>query len=228
MPGELIPAPRPPRPLLPRQEKFAQLLATGISATEAYAATHRRRGSSRHGMRSNAFRAAHHPVIARRVMELQAAAVVDAERAIKARVAYLQRIATADPAEIARVVAEPCVGCWPPESHEPQPNPACSKCRGEGVRRVVITSTDELSPAGRALLKSVRQKADGSIEVRLHDQLAAVDILNKMQGAYVDRSVTLNISAEIKPLKRGMTVEEAVALMESIAPTTDSSVVSDQ
>ncbi len=162
------------------------------------------------------------------MQELQAAAAGDAAPAIKARVAYLQRIATADPAEIARVVADPCADCWPPDSDALPPNPSCRKCRGEGTPRVVVTPTDELSSAGRALLKSVRQKADESIEVRLHDQLQAIGLLNKMQGVYVERSVTLNLNAEIKPLKRGMSVEEAVALMESIAPTTDRSVISDQ
>lgn len=38
------------------------------------------------------------------------------------------------------------------------------------MRRVVLTQTEELSATGRRLLKSVRQKADGSIEVHVHDQ----------------------------------------------------------
>ncbi len=229
MTGELTPASRPQRLLLPRQERFAQLLAAGGDAVRAYEITHRRKGNtSRHGMRSNAHRLAHLPKIAARVRELQAATAQDAVVAVKARAAWLQSICEADPREIVRIVTEPCANCWPPDLNEAQPNPSCRKCRGEGTQRVVLTPSDELSPAGRALLKSIRQKADGSIEVKLHDQLAAIDLLNKMQGAYVDRSVTLNLNADIKPLKRGMTVEEALALMESIAPTTDSTVVSDQ
>jgi hypothetical protein len=214
---------------LPRQERFAQLLAAGGDAVRAYEITHRRNGAaSRHGMRSNAHRLAHSPRVAARVRELQAATAQDAAVAIKARAAHLQLLVSADPREIVRIVTERCPDCWPAESHDTNPNLACSKCRGEGLQRVRITDSDKLSAAGRALLKSIRQKANGEIEVRLHDPLVAADILNRMQNAYVTHNVTLNLSAEIKPLKRGMTVEEAVALMESIAPTTDSSVVSDQ
>ncbi len=38
---------RAPRPLLPRQEKFAQLLAAGGDAVTAYRATHRNKGGTR-------------------------------------------------------------------------------------------------------------------------------------------------------------------------------------
>jgi hypothetical protein len=54
-------------------------------------------------------------------------------------------------------------------------------------------------PAGR-LLKGVRQKADGSIEVMLHDQLAAADMLNKMQAAYVSVSVSAHTTANAATL----------------------------
>jgi hypothetical protein len=99
-----------------------------------------------------------------------------------------------------------------------EPNDACEHCRGDGVARVTVTPTDQLSPAARRLLKGVRQKASGEITVLLHDQLAASDQLNKMQGVYVDRSVTLNVSATVPEL-RDMSREEQLDLLESIKPT---------
>ena len=100
--------------------------------------------------------------------------------------------------------------------HEPHPD--CPACFGEGVRRVVVTPTDQLSPSARKLLKGVRQKASGEVEIRLHDQLEALDMLNRMQGCYIDRTVSLNLNADIKPLKRGMSVDEALAIMQEVAP----------
>jgi phage terminase small subunit len=103
-------------------------------------------------------------------------------------------------------------------THAAEPHAACPECRGDGVTRVSVTPTDQLSPAARRLLKGVRQKASGEITVLLHDQLAASDQLNKMQGVYVDRSVSLNVSATVPEL-RDMTHEQALDFLESIKPT---------
>ncbi len=105
-------------------------------------------------------------------------------------------------------------------SHEVAPAPGCHGCHGNGVTRVVVTPTDELSPAARRLLKGVRQKASGEITVMMHDQLAAADQLNKMAGVYIDRSVSLNVNANV-PDFRDIVSDPAKALdfLESIAPT---------
>jgi hypothetical protein len=81
-----------------------------------------------------------------------------------------------------------------------EPNPTCEECRGDGVARVVVTPTDQLSPAARALLKGVRQKASGEVTVLLHDQLAASDQLNKMAGMYVDKSLNINANVNARPV----------------------------
>jgi hypothetical protein len=95
------------------------------------------------------------------------------------------------------------------------PVDTCPDCRGEGITRVVVTPTDKLSPAARRLLKGIRQKANGEIEVRMHDTLAAADMLNRMQGSYVDRSVSVNINANI-PAPKDMTTEQALACVERV------------
>lgn len=75
------------------------------------------------------------------------------------------------------------------------------------MRRVVVTPTDELSPAARMLLRSVRQKASGEIEIRMHDQLVASDQLNRMQGSYApDRS--LGLTAHVNVDFATMTLEQ--------------------
>jgi phage terminase small subunit len=65
-----------------------------------------------------------------------------------------------------------------------EPDPACPHCFGEGVERVLAADTTKLSPKARKLLKSVEQKADGSIKFHVHDQMAARDMVVKMIGAY--------------------------------------------
>ncbi len=219
MTNELIPAPRLPRPLLPRIERFRPT-ARGRDgdAVRAYEVTHRKKGAtSRHGMRSNAHRLAHSPPVAARGPRAPGRDCQDAVVAVKARAAWLQSICEADVREIVRIVADPCAECWPPDSHETQPNSACRKCRGEGTQRVIITPTDELSAAARALLKSIRQKADGSIEVRLHDPLVAADMLNRMQGVYVERSVNVNLNV---PALETMTREQQLEFLNSLKPAT--------
>jgi phage terminase small subunit len=80
---------------------------------------------------------------------------------------------------------------------EPNAEPAedCPRCFGRGTQRVVVTDTDRLSASARALLKGVRMKSTGELEVLFHDQLSASDQLNRMQGAYIERSEsrTLNV-----------------------------------
>lgn len=98
---------------------------------------------------------------------------------------------------------------------DPNREPAedCPQCHGRGTQRIIITDTHRLSPSARALLKGIRQKANGEIEVLLHDKLAAADMLNRMQGAYIDRSVNVNINAHVEPL-RDMTPAEIAELIQ--------------
>jgi phage terminase small subunit len=98
---------------------------------------------------------------------------------------------------------------------DPNREPAedCPQCYGRGTQRVIITDTHKLSPSARALLKSIRQKPNGEVEVQLHDKLAASDQLNRMQGTYIDRSVNVNINAHVEPL-RDMTPAEIAELIQ--------------
>jgi phage terminase small subunit len=100
-----------------------------------------------------------------------------------------------------------------------EPHEGCPRCRGEGTKRVVVTPTEQLSPAARKLLKGIRQKSTGEIEVRMHDQLEACDQLNRMQGAYIDRSVTVMAHVNAPALDK-LTREEQLQFLESLRPAT--------
>jgi phage terminase small subunit len=67
-----------------------------------------------------------------------------------------------------------------------KPNVACPQCMGVGLRHVVLADTTDLSPQARKLYKGVKIKGDGSLEVLMHDQMQARDMLHRMAGVYKD------------------------------------------
>lgn len=230
-----IPANVPAAPLRPKQEAFAQLYAQYGNATRAYreafdvgpatsAATGRQRG----------YELAHTPAVAARIRELHDKAAEGTLVSARSRMVRLQEIVEADPSELVRVVVEPCDQCWPDDMaialtvdaaladgttfDLSAPQPTCKSCRGHGAPRVIVTPTDQLSSSARRLLKSIRQKASGEIEVRLHDQLQAADILNRMQSVYVERSMSVTAHVTVPALK-DMSRADMLDFLESIKPT---------
>lgn len=77
-------------------------------------------------------------------------------------------------------------------------NPHCEHCGGRGHVRLQLTPSDQLPAGARALVRSIKQKPSGEIEVTFVDRLAASDQLNKIQGAYAPER-HLNINANIDP-----------------------------
>lgn len=113
------------------------------------------------------------------------------------------------------------IGHFDPE-REPWAN--CAQCLGAGRQVVHATPTDKLSAPARRLVRGYECHADGSVKkLLLVDQTALRQELHRtVPGFYApERSVSLNLNADIKPLKRGMTVEEALTIMQEIAPTAD-------
>lgn len=234
--------------LRPKVEHFAQLYTSYGNASRAYREAFDVSPGTKPGtVWQRAYELVHEPTVAERVRQLLAQAAEGTTISARARMLRLQDIIEADPGEVFRIVTEPCAFCWRdplalaaafdqaiasgeplPDTKAPQPD--CPRCRGHGQQRVVVTDTDQLSVSARKLLRSVRQKASGEIEVRLHDQLAASDQLNRMQGSYIERSVTLNAHVAVKPLPAGLSVEDALRMLETIAPAPadDPTVVSDQ
>lgn len=65
----------------------------------------------------------------------------------------------------------------------------CPRCFGQGVRDVKIRDTTKLTGGALRLYKGVKLKGNGDIELLLHDQMQARDMLNRIQGAYKDGNV---------------------------------------
>lgn len=231
----------PPRPLTRRQENFARCVASGMSYAEAF----RQAGcvASTAGSQSRQIQELkREPRVQVRIAELRVRADQEVVSTIAERMAWLKLIVSADPAEISRVVVVPCDLCWPEaeiatafatyftvspfNEGEPRvlpdmtkPRHACQRCHGDGFGRVVLTPTDELTPAARALFKGAKQNEKGVIEIAMHDQVAAAEMLNKLQSAYVTRSLNLNANVAVHAA-RDASPEDAMRLFDAFAPAT--------
>jgi phage terminase small subunit len=225
----------PPIPLLTRrQENYARCVAMGMSYAEAF----RQAGcvASTYGSMSQQIQGLNKTLhVRQRIAELRERADAQTVSTIAERMLWLRLIVTADPEELSRVVHDPCGNCWPdveiasayaahfapcelgnrpalPDSTKPRID--CPHCMGAGTTRVVLTPTDELSPAARALFKGAKQNEKGVIEIQMHDQMAAAEMLNKLQSAYVTRSLNLNANVAVHAA-REVKPEDLAGLLES-------------
>ncbi len=62
-------------------------------------------------------------------------------------------------------------------------NPDCGNCDGLGTSRVAVADTAKASPAARRLLATIKQTRDG-VEIKVHDQMHALDQLGRIIGAF--------------------------------------------
>jgi hypothetical protein len=225
-------------PLTDAQERFAAHYATFGSPVDAYRASYDVVTSNVRTMRTQASRLLAHPAITARVVALRNAQAADGESLSKAvLIADLEAMVDVDPSTLMDVATVPCGLCWPDDmaiakaaaramaAREPmpafdQPRSDCPACVGSGRLVGHITPTAQLPLAARRLIKGIEFYDGGGVKrVVYHDQATLRTELHKLRGLHVDRSVSLNLNAELKPLKRGMSVDEALAIMESIAPT---------
>jgi phage terminase small subunit len=222
-----------------RQENYARACAAGLSYGEAF----RQAGlvASTSGSMSRQISELNRtPKVRARINELRARADEDTVSTIAERMAWLRLIVSADPEELSRTVRDPCELCWPeveiarayaahftpspfaedraapPDTTKPRHD--CARCRGDGFGRVVITPNDELSPAARALFKSASQNEKGVIKIETHDQMAAAEMLNKLQSAYVTRSLNINANMAIQAA-RDANPGDALKLFEAFDVT---------
>ena len=68
-----------------------------------------------------------------------------------------------------------------------RPHPKCPKCRGEGFGSVHAHDSRDVSAAALALYAGVKQTKEG-FEIKMHDQLAALDKVAKHLGMFTDKS----------------------------------------
>lgn len=62
------------------------------------------------------------------------------------------------------------------------PNPNCPECFGDGATEVFVADTRRLSRAARRLYAGVKVSKDGSVEIKMHDQMAALSKLAEHLG----------------------------------------------
>jgi phage terminase small subunit len=99
-----------------------------------------------------------------------------------------------------------------------EPNPDCNTCGGAGVPRVIFSSTADASAGARRLLRGIELHADGSVKrVLLHDQAQLRIELHRLRGLHVDRSVSVNLQANL-PAFTDMTQEQALDFLDSLRP----------
>ncbi len=219
-----------------RHEQFAQAVAAGESYKAAYLSAFKN-GTTL--VRNSASALAARPEVQARVRAIQLAAARANQADVRTYLQRLASIASADPGELARVVTEPCVGangCWSTEAVAAvldaaaatnaampdltQPRPSCERCGGQGVRRVEIRATDELSASGRALMKAIRMKSDGSIEIAVHDQLAATRLLAELSGWIVSQNANLNLNATVPNAPAPVSPEDALKAFHALRRVT--------
>jgi hypothetical protein len=240
MPSTTVAA--PPLPYLApaltrRQENYAHCVAAGMSYAEAF----RQAGcvASTAGSRSAQIAELNRtPKVRERITQLRTAATEQTTSTIAERMAWLRLIVMANPEELTRTVRHACDLCWPdteiarayaahfaptpfdPDAIRPalpdtaKPRLECPHCRGVGITQVVITPTDELSPSARALYKGAKQNEKGVIEIQTHDQMAASEMLNKLQSAYVTRSLNLNANVAVHAA-RDASPDDALKLFDA-------------
>ncbi|MDY7559950.1 terminase small subunit [Pseudomonas sp. CCC3.2] len=80
------------------------------------------------------------------------------------------------------------------------PHPKCPNCHGEGLGRIHARDSRTVSPAALALYAGVKQTKDGGFEVKMHDQLAALDKVAKHLGMFSDKASS-PLDDEIKKLE---------------------------
>jgi hypothetical protein len=168
------------------------------------------------------------------VSELEAACEVDTREIVDLRVGhcpscYSSPAFAAARAQDAALPSPLAVDVFDPKR---EPWEACAACRGAGVITTHFTPFDKLSAPARRLLRGVERYGDGSIKrVLIADQSALRMELHKVVPNFYAPTVNVNLNADVKPLT-GLSVDEALAIMESVAPTLpappDPTVVSQQ
>jgi len=226
-----------PPSLTASQERFAVHYAAFGDPVAAYQHAYNPTTTRRASLQQLAYRVRNHPAVAQRVVTLRnAAAANDATMSAHRLIRDLEDMVNVDTNDLMQLRVVPCPSCWPddalaaavgraiaaqtqmPDSNAPRDD--CPTCAGAGRPVGQLFNTADLPLPARRLFKGIQFYPDGGVkQVLLHDTAALRVELHKLKGMHIDRSVSLNLNADLKPLKRGLTVEEALQIMESIAPT---------
>ena len=83
------------------------------------------------------------------------------------------------------VAAPPCIGGTDFDFTRP-PHPDCPECKGEGRGAMHVADTRKLSDGALALYAGVKVGKDG-LEIKVHDQLAALNAVGRHLGFFNDK-----------------------------------------
>jgi len=97
------------------------------------------------------------------------------------------------------------------------PHPKCPNCHGEGLGRIHAGDSRSVSPAASALYAGVKKTKDGGFEVKMHDQLAALDKVAKHLGMFSDKTLS-PLDEEMRRLDIERKRIELAALKAELAP----------
>lgn len=132
--------------------------------------------------------------------------------ALAVEIDYLAALASADAGE-----AKPRAFASTPDPSRPRLS--CPSCAGSGRTAVTMTDTDLLSEPVRRLIKSVELDGGSLKRLHLHDQAQLRIELHRLRGMHVDRSVNLNVNANV-PAFKDMSNDQALDFLESLKPAT--------
>lgn len=223
--GEITYPSSPPSGLLEWHERFCWRYASTLNATRSYMAE--QPDAKPNSAATEGWKLLQRPEIKARVAEVQAdlraAAEVDAKDVLR----RLLSIATADPNELIEFRRTCCRFCYGIDhryqhtqsewDRQPRnkyfderggvgydarkaPNSDCPECFGDGVGEVHVKDTRSLSPEALCLYAGVKVTKDG-IEVKMHDQKAALVDIGKHLGMFtekIDLTVTDGLATRLK------------------------------
>jgi phage terminase small subunit len=90
-----------------------------------------------------------------------------------------------------------------------EPVGSCPKCFGRGVVNPMPRDTRRLSPQARKLYAGVKIGANGSLEIKMHDQMKAREQLARVMGYFKDGAIPVTPVGPAPEKQGPMTIEEA-------------------
>lgn len=99
-------------------------------------------------------------------------------------------------------------GYWPSND----PHPSCPHCFGRGVNTTMAHDSRKVSPQARKLYAGAKVGKDGQLEIKMHDQMKAREMLNRVLGVFKDGLPVVPTQAAAAPAGVGApggTQEEA-------------------
>lgn len=156
----------------PRHELFAQALAKGKSATQAYVE------AGFEGHRQNAARLMSNDDVADRVEELLRAGARRAEVTVEQVVREYARIGFSD---IRRAVN------WHAVTSEMSEMDEEGIPKTQTVNEVALVASDEIDRDTARAIAEISQTKEGALKVKFHDKKGALDSIARHLGMFVDR-----------------------------------------